>query len=241
MNKLLIIFFVVCQAICFGGTFSMEKDLIVYNFQDFISGKLDVDKNKVLVAGAVLAGAYFLDEDIQEYAKRYPDSEGFEILKDKFNDLGSKKVAIVPVSLYACGAIIRDEKLKAASVTSLESGAAATVVTIALKGLIGRTRPDEERGAYKYNPFSIDDSQNSFPSGHSTAAWAVFTPYAIYYDAPWIYLIPAGVSAARVVSNRHWTSDVIAGGIIGYTIGYSLAKSGERFLEIRGNSFTVRF
>lgn len=64
-------------------------------------------------------------------------------------------------------------------------------------------------------------SKNSFPSGHTAQAFASATLFSDYFaqDNPWLkaaaYLTATSVGALRVMNNRHWVSDVIAGAGIG--------------------------
>jgi membrane-associated phospholipid phosphatase len=50
-------------------------------------------------------------------------------------------------------------------------------------------------------------------------AWAVLTPYAKYYDAPWLYGLAALTNAGRVIGRAHWVSDTVAGAALGYYTG----------------------
>jgi membrane-associated phospholipid phosphatase len=60
---------------------------------------------------------------------------------------------------------------------------------------------------------------DSMPSGHTIIAWAVATPFAEEYDAPWLYGLAAVTNLARVGSRNHWLSDTVAGSALGYAIG----------------------
>ncbi len=73
-----------------------------------------------------------------------------------------------------------------------------------LKPIFNRRRPD-----YGYQ---------SFPSGHTASAFAgagfIQQRYGWQYGVP-AYLLGGVVGYSRVASKHHWTSDVIAGGLIG--------------------------
>jgi PAP2 superfamily len=64
-------------------------------------------------------------------------------------------------------------------------------------------------------------SKNSFPSGHTAQAFASATLFADYFaqDNPWLkvaaYATATSVGILRVMNNRHWVPDVIAGAGIG--------------------------
>ncbi len=64
-------------------------------------------------------------------------------------------------------------------------------------------------------------SKNSFPSGHTAQAFASATLFADNFaaDNPWLkaaaYLTATSVGVLRVMNNRHWVPDVIAGAGVG--------------------------
>ena len=77
-----------------------------------------------------------------------------------------------------------------------------------LKYSVGRLRPDGSR-------------YNSFPSGHTTTAFMTATMLHKEYGwrNPWFsiggYTAAAVTGISRILNNKHWLSDVIAGGAIG--------------------------
>lgn len=78
-----------------------------------------------------------------------------------------------------------------------------------LKNLFARIRPDQMLDSY------------SFPSSHATIAFAaayILTRQRKYLS--WfIYLLAFLVALSRVYLGRHYPSDIIIGGILGYLIG----------------------
>ena len=84
---------------------------------------------------------------------------------------------------------------------------------------VGRSRPENELGNRAFKPFSNTPGYDSFPSGHTIITWAVATPFAEHYDAPWLYGVAAITNLARIGSRQHWVSDTVAGSLLGYGIG----------------------
>jgi membrane-associated phospholipid phosphatase len=68
-----------------------------------------------------------------------------------------------------------------------------------------------------------DTDQFSFPSGHSTTAFAVTLSLGCFYPEIMAVLIvlAANVAISRVVSGMHFLSDVVAGSYIETLLGYA--------------------
>ncbi len=97
----------------------------------------------------------------------------------------------------------------------------ATSVSYTIKNTTKVERPD-------------GSSNNSFPSGHTTTAFAAaeFLRQEYKCVSPWYgvagYAVAAATGALRVYNNRHWVSDVVAGaglGILSTKLAYWLYPS----------------
>jgi membrane-associated phospholipid phosphatase len=120
----------------------------------------------------------------------------------------------------AGGLIFKDDRSKHVFVDGLiASGIAAGLVTPILSTVVGRTRPSADHGAYEFQPFH----GRSFPSGHVTQVWAVVSVIAASYDSPVVKVLAygGGVAASfiRMRRRKHFGSDVLAGALIGASIG----------------------
>jgi membrane-associated phospholipid phosphatase len=113
-------------------------------------------------------------------------------------------------------------------------GAAATMISaglaLGLKYGVGRSRPSAEQGNSFFRPFS--SSGQSFPSGEATQAFAVASVIASHYDDLWIkgasYAIASLVGMARIYEDAHWTSDALAGALIGTAVGCAIVHFNDR-------------
>jgi membrane-associated phospholipid phosphatase len=132
------------------------------------------------------------------------------------------------------------EHEKQTSVMLAEAVATSSVWTGALKFLAGRERPRdlEEVSSDWTGPASAFDNDRghvanaSFPSGHSTGAWAAATILAHQYPSKHVvpvlaYSTAAAVSYSRMVVGAHWLSDVVVGGLIGYGCARQVISSRE--------------
>lgn len=117
-----------------------------------------------------------------------------------------------------------DSRFQDAAFTSLEAVVVANLFTSVLKSAFGRARPYQNKGASRFNPFS---GNTSFPSGHTATAFALVTPWLLYYPSPvtaGLVVLSTGTAVARVAGNFHWVSDVVAGGSIGFVTAYVLTQ-----------------
>ena len=139
---------------------------------------------------------------------------------------GGRRAEWVSLAMIVYGASVHDFTARDAGRDSLEAEIwAGGVVTPVLKRMFGRARPVQDEGTHKFHPFN--SKYESFPSGHSTNAWAAATGIASHYDG-WIvptiaYTIATGVSFSRVTDRAHFPSDVLAGALIGRAVAKSIA------------------
>jgi len=144
------------------------------------------------------------------------------------NELGGPKVAPAAAGIFAISLLTDDTKFQDAAFTSLESIIYSGISMYALKYTFGRFRPEEGLGAREFEMFS---GNTSFPSGHTATAFALVTPWALYYDTPASYALmalPVGTALARVAKDRHWPTDVVAGAAIGYLTARFLTERHQR-------------
>ena len=181
----------------------------------------------LLGTGAILGGA-LLDKPFNRFMEKRDGTRAARA----WNNVG--KAMPVLLTGAAAGAVaLGDARLQNMGIISLESIAGAAAVSIATKRIVGRARPNEGLGAWSK---TSDRSNASFPSNHSTVAFAAVTPFAQEYDAPWLYGLAAAGSMGRAVGREHWVSDVVAGGVLGYAMGSWLWQSQR---NNTGSSFAV--
>lgn len=134
---------------------------------------------------------------------------------------GNKFLQIVPNGIYALGFglhywLNKDEDSKRRAIGMTKATLYSGLFTDILKPIINERRPNG--GAH------------SFPSGHTTTAFA-FASYAAM-EHEWYYGVPAYVMATfvgfcRMHDNFHYLHDVMAGATIGMSYGIALAEKGK--------------
>lgn len=151
------------------------------------------------------------------------------------NSWGDWKIAgAASAGIFATSLITRNSKFQDAAFTSMQALLMTNLSVNAAKFVFGRQRPIHQDGPYDFDFAEL--GANSFPSGHTATAFALITPWVIYYPGPVTYAlmaIPVGTAIARVAKGRHWMSDVSAGAAIGFSIGHYLAK---KHLNLRSNN-----
>ena len=126
----------------------------------------------------------------------------------------------------------------------LEASTFSGLTTIVLRAAIGRERPNQTDDANSW--FS---GSSSFPSLHSTSAFAVGTVLAESGndDYRWLrrllgYGLGIATSYERMKHNQHWLSDTVAGGALGIASArfvmdrHEGAASGFALLPVRGGA-----
>jgi membrane-associated phospholipid phosphatase len=121
-----------------------------------------------------------------------------------------------------------------------------------LKFLTGRQRPNTYDPVSKeseptfhgpgYKPeYDIDGNKigtTSFPSGHTTVAFAAATVFAMEYrDKPIIPIIAYSaaslIGVSRITENRHWATDVLVGAALGFLSGKQVVNNYHRYARLQ--------
>ena len=139
---------------------------------------------------------------------------------NRVSNLGAAYTLIPLVAgFYGYGVWKDDPKAREVGVLGTESLLDALIVVEVLKLIAGRNRPDSETDKGK---FFVGGT--SFPSGHAMESWALASLIAHEYKhtkaVPIVaYGLASVVSAARFGAQKHYASDIVAGGAMGWFIG----------------------
>ncbi len=136
---------------------------------------------------------------------------------------------LFPTTFYALGWVRKDSYATQTSLLAGESLVDTAILTWVLKNATGRLRPYAipEGGNYSDTWFETYrpplNSNGSFPSGHTIAAFSVATIFARRYGnhrwVPWVaYSAATLVGFSRLTLQAHFPSDVFAGAAFGYFI-----------------------
>jgi membrane-associated phospholipid phosphatase len=127
-----------------------------------------------------------------------------------------------PITMFVTGLANNDPNLKLKSYQAGASLVLSSLITNGLKLVVKRDRPFEQ---YPGEIFKKSDVHGySFPSGHTTTAFALATSLSLSFPK-WYVILPSYTYAAAVGYSRmylgvHFPTDVLAGIISG--VGISL-------------------
>jgi hypothetical protein len=170
----------------------------------------------------VLCVIYNNDQTITDWMTEHK-SDDTKRLADVAEKFGNGYYPLPALAVfYGYGYIFHDNRAQRAGLLSVESAVISEMFTGAIKITAGRHRPStgDPHDSW-HGPFTLDNSFNSFPSGHSTFVWSWATVFAMEYEDTVIvpivaYSIATLTALSRVHDRAHWASDVFAGSAIGY-------------------------
>lgn len=183
-----------------------------------------------IVGGSLTAlalSSFALDKDIfRENTKIISSKQWIEDYA-RINGIAAYPLlAGLPIGLWIGGIASKNKRLSNNAIISGLALYNTAVPVLALKMLIGRVRPENYMHIDLYGP-SLEHW--SFPSMHAASAWSLAACYAhMYPEKKWVSIVGYSgavlISSARVMGNKHWTSDVLIGSLMGYAIGRITAK-----------------
>jgi len=153
-------------------------------------------------------------------------------------------------ALGAYGFVFKNQKMKTTTLLATQSYITAAALESVLKFLSGRTRPsfygpNEVARPRFLGPFSktgVDvagkTTYSSFPSGHTTVAFAAATVFASEYkNKPLVPIIAYSaatlIGVSRITENKHWTTDVLVGAAVGFLAGKNVVNNYHRYAKIK--------
>jgi membrane-associated phospholipid phosphatase len=146
-----------------------------------------------------------------------------------FRDMGEPYIVIGVMAIVW----IYDRRGWRAAVMVLAGAGAGGGLGALLGVTAGRFRPIVTDGVNRWEflrGFQAGAGDLSWPSGHSTLAFAVAGVLA--YLSPkgrWLFVVLAGMCAVtRVVMQAHFWGDVVFGSVLGWTVGWWVAVGVER-------------
>ena len=204
---------------------------------------------------ALLTGAVaFADEPLQRTALRLRNrSSTVRTVSRYVTNFGGLYEGYTLAALGAYGFLFKSEKVKTTTLLATQAYITAGTIESLLKFLSGRQRPSyydpnaiEAKPTFHGPFYKTGDPVNgnklnsSFPSGHTTVAFAAATVYAMEYrDRPLVPIISYSaatlIGLSRITENKHWATDVLVGAALGYLCGKQVVNNYHRYAEIQNH------
>lgn len=221
------------------------------------SGKtwLEIGGFGLLTTGCVL----FADKPINRLAVNIRNKSPTVISVSSYvTGFGSYYEAYTLAAFAAYGYIFKNEKTKTTTFLATQAYITAGAIELALKYLTGRQRPlfytpvTNVNNNTFHGPFyqftkdkngfrPPNTTYTSFPSGHTTVAFAAATVFAMEYRnyryVPILaYSAATLIGLSRLTENAHWASDVLVGAALGYLCGRQVVNNYHRYSKIQSEA-----
>ena len=247
-------------------TFPVYWKLMVSDLKQQITSPLHAKPRlwyRTAAVAAVTGGVLLLDKPISRTAVDWRKSSTTLVNTSKYvTRFGGPYEVYTLAALGTYGFLFKNEKIKTTTLLATQAYITSAVIFEAAKFLSGRQRPyyyDPEINSNKtlwhgpFYQFKKDANGNkpnsysytSFPSGHTTLAFAAATVYAMEYsDRPAIkilsYSAASIIGLSRITENKHWASDVLIGGILGHLIGRQVVNNYHRYAKLKSEQAAVK-
>ena len=177
-----------------------------------------------LGAAAVLGAGLLLDRTVDEAVLRSDHRPWRNAARNVAELGGVGGLALIGGGYLVTSLMGRDEG-RALWVDAGMGTVLARATAFTFQAATGRAGPRDDRGSRDFRPFS---GQDGFPSGHASQAFAMASAIAMHSDQAWVgglaYGLAGLVGLARLETRDHYTSDVVAGALVGTTLGRAVVK-----------------
>jgi membrane-associated phospholipid phosphatase len=188
-----------------------------------------------LIAGGVIGAsftAFIADGAIRTHYEQPENRGGFlTSVSDITTHFGDYKFQLPFIGgMWIAGMTTGSNVLQKTAGDAMEASLiAAGMITPALVYISGRNLPGNGENAMRFEPFT--PRRYSYPSGHTTEAFAVATVLDQdlrevfgYWHTPLVYAMAIGTAHSRIYDHKHYLSDVILGAGIGWAVGYWISN-----------------
>jgi membrane-associated phospholipid phosphatase len=231
-----------------GEKLKDDAFLYVENCGAFFLSPFSAGTEEFLYAAGITGGTILLMTQDQ-YIKKQVGRTTIKTLNADFWDIPTTYgiigyANIFSFGMYAAGLFSGEDNLRTTGRLLVESITVSGISVMLFRYIAGRVRPYYNEGPWAYRWFETSNEIQSFPSGHTTVAFAISTILAEQIDTWWSRVFFYGFSSltafARVYNNQHWFSDVVAGGLLGFGSGmFIMNREHKREAGLFGSGISV--
>lgn len=190
------------------------------------------DERVLALAAISIFGTAAADERLRD-ALHGPGPPAARAVAHAVEPLGRSRNALAGIAAsYAAARLSRHPAWARATLHVAGGYLAADAVEATLKAVVDRARPEAELGPYAFHARAAGEHHHSFPSGHTTHAFALAAGISHEADRPWVTVATYGTAAlvgwSRVHDDAHWSSDVVAGSLVGTSVSLAAIRWQER-------------
>ena len=192
---------------------------IAYDQEDIFTSPFRIHRDNALEWIIPLAAVGALIPADITIADSFHNSNGQVRWGGRISNIGAS-YALIPIvaGSYIYGAWRDNPKGREIGVLGTETLLDGLIVVGITKEIFRRNRPDER------NRGDFWGGGTSFPSGHAIQIWSIASLLDHEYKHKRIvgitaYTLATIISAARIAAEKHFASDVVAGGAMGWFIG----------------------
>ncbi len=130
-------------------------------------------------------------------------------------------LAAIPAVMYGLGRMHYEPRLEEGGGLAFEAAADGLAAAELLKVTLRRERPTFDGASGRF--FQSSWMDGSFPSAHAMVSWSIASAVAHRYPG-WltqlaVYSLATAASVPRITAEKHFPSDVLVGGVLGWLIG----------------------
>jgi len=182
--------------------------------------------------GAATLATYAVDGEVRELMLKN-QQDGWYDAASLANEGGRVLWAqALTGALYLPGLLFDIEDLRVTGRMLGQSLIYSGAATMTFRVILGRDRPYSGKGPSSFGWMEFGNAEQSFPSGHTTVAFAMASVLARRIKEPvatvLLYTAAAATGLARMYHDQHWASDVLLGAVIGHSAGMYVASCEEK-------------
>ncbi|CAN5273270.1 hypothetical protein BH09MYX1_BH09MYX1_47940 [soil metagenome] len=192
----------------------------------------------VAVVGTAIMSPSGMDHELRVFTAENLSSKPFG---DASVWIGYVAPPVIASAFWLLGLATRSRTFSGAGAAAIQAVAVTLATTTILKFVTGRPWPnhggdpndpnrlEHPEWAREFRPFNVDGAW-AWPSGHTSVGVSLAAALTGYFvDRSWVawisYPLAAAVGLGMILGEHHWSSDVLAGAMLGQMIGFGTGQS----------------